>query len=38
MRKDDISFEDLEKQVAKDVLEEALKDLHNEITGEMKEI
>jgi hypothetical protein len=35
MPKDDISFKDLEKQVAKDVLEDALKKLHDEITREI---
>jgi predicted PurR-regulated permease PerM len=35
MPKDDISFQDLEKQVATDVLEQALKSLHDEITREI---
>ncbi len=36
MPKDNSSFEDLEKQLAKDALEKALKDLHNEITKDIE--
>ena len=35
MAKDDSDFEALEKQLAKDALEKALKDLHGEITKEI---
>ncbi|MBY0273671.1 MAG: hypothetical protein K2X02_09770 [Alphaproteobacteria bacterium] len=36
MPKDNLSFEDLEKQLAKDALEAALKDLHGEITKDIE--
>jgi hypothetical protein len=36
MSKNDSSFQDLEKQLAKDALEEALKDLHGEITKDIE--
>ena len=36
MPKDNSSFEDLEKQLAKDALEEVLKDLHGEITKDIE--
>ena len=35
MSKNDSSFQDLEKQLAKDALEKALKDLHGEITKDI---
>src|SRR3990167_8448221 len=35
MYKNDSSFQDLEKQLAKDALEKALKDLHGEITKDI---
>mgnify|MGYP001112858769 FL=1 len=35
MPKDDTNFQDLEKQVATDVLEDALKALHNKINKEI---
>ena len=36
MPKDNSNFEDLEKQLAKDALEKALKDLHDEITKDIE--
>ena len=36
MTTDESNFETLEKQLAKDALEKALKDLHDEITGEIE--
>ena len=36
MPKDNSSFEDLEKQLAKDALEKTLKDLHSEITKDIE--